>query len=229
MRSLHLISFVGIDAQTNLEELKCFEDDCEFSVLYSDSKSQTKHIRYPSYDFCNNFLDWAIKNRVNGSLHLCGNVIDRYLNQDKDVLDLCDKSARIQLNLNIANYPNYQELADKICQVNDKYQYNIILQQNKTKSKFMEVLLNQVTRPISLLHDSSGGFGREISETVKPDTHHFTGYAGGINPENVLRIVNLIENNNPDGRPFYIDMESGIRENNIFSIEKCHQIVKNLL
>jgi phosphoribosylanthranilate isomerase len=54
----------------------------------------------------------------------------------------------------------------------------------------------------------------------------FPGYAGGINPENVMKIINLIEKENIWGYPYYIDMESGIRTDNIFSVKKCRDIKK---
>jgi phosphoribosylanthranilate isomerase len=100
--------------------------------------------------------------------------------------------------------------------------------QNKTKEKFMNVFMGKASRAFSLLHDSSGGFGREITSVLPPNSLYDTGYAGGINPDNVKRIVDLIESNNPHNIKYYIDMESGVRENNLFSIEKCRQVVQNL-
>lgn len=231
MKNLKLISFVGIDEKTILEDILKMESvvPYEFGVLFSDSKSLTNHIRYPNYKFCKEFLEWGIKNNVQTSLHLCGTVIERFLNKEKDVLDLCADAGRIQLNLNIKEYPDHEDLSSRIWSVQKFTGYSIILQQNKTKEKFMQVFLKQNTFPISLLHDGSGGFGREITQTVPPDDRHFTGYAGGIKPENVSKIVGLIENNNPNNRPYYIDMESGVRVDNVFSIEKCKEVINNLL
>lgn len=235
MKNLNLISFVGVDEQTALVDLDKISVsfvtgvNVEWSVLYSDSKSTTKHIRYPSYDFCKGFLERGAKTLYTKcSLHLCGSVIDRYLKQEQDVIDLCKPARRIQLNLNIHSYPDHEKLADDILSVASKHGHHVILQQNKTKEKFMEVFMNKANIAFSLLHDGSGGFGREITEVISPHPKHNTGYAGGIKPENVARIVELIDKNNPDNLPYYIDMESGIRENNIFSVEKCHQVIQNL-
>lgn len=234
MKNLNLISFVGVDEQTVLTELDKISNSfvtgvaVEWSVLYSDSKSVTKHTRYPSYNFCKGFLERGAKTLYTMcSLHLCGSVIDRYLKQEQDVMDLCAPATRIQLNLNIHNYPDYDKLTDDILAVANKHKHHLILQQNKTKEKFMEVFLKKAPI-ISLLHDGSGGFGREITSVVSPDPKHKTGYAGGINPDNVKKIVELIDANNPNNLPYYIDMESGIRENNIFSVEKCIKVIDNL-
>lgn len=236
MNNLHLISFVGVDEHTKLEDLidnSSFIEDVavEWSVLFSDSKSIKNYIRYPSYEFCKSFLQVGAPNiHSMRSLHLCGSVINRYLKQESDVIELCQPATRIQLNLNINNYAEneYEELAENIVFVATKYGHHIILQQNKTKEKFMNVFTGKATFAFSLLHDSSGGFGKEITSVAPPSPLNDTGYAGGINPDNVKNIVNLIEDNNPQNFRYYIDMESGIRENNLFSLNKCHQVIQNL-
>lgn len=232
MNNLTLVSFVGVDVHTNFQDVLHLAANSliqtEFSVLYSDTKSKGNYVRYPSYDFCQKFLDWAATIGVHGSLHLCGSVIERYLKQEQDVMDLCEKAHRIQLNLNIKDFPDHEKLTDDILAVIQAHKHRVILQQNKTKQAFMKVFLEKSDAPISLLHDGSGGFGREISEVVEPDATHFTGYAGGIKPENVEKIVELIEDSNPFDKDFYIDMESGVREDNVFSIEKCRQVLEKL-
>lgn len=236
MKNLHLISFVGVDEQTNLEDLKdnssfIEEVAVEWSVLFSDSKSIRNYIRYPSYEFCKDFLKVNPQNiHSMRSLHLCGSVIDRYLKQESDVISLCEGATRIQLNLNINNYSEseYEKLADNIGFIVNNYGHHIILQQNKTKEKFMKVFMGKVNFALSLLYDSSGGFGREITSVLPPNPLYDTGYAGGINPDNVKRIIDLVESNNPHNIKYYIDMESGVRENNLFSINKCRQVIQNL-
>lgn len=236
MKNLHLISFVGVDEQTNLKDLEnnsCTIDDValEWSVLFSDSKSIRNYIRYPSYDFCKDFLKVKSKDIYTmRSLHLCGSVINRFLKQEPDTIELCNLATRIQLNLNINNYleNEYEELAENIVFLSQKYGYHFILQQNKTKEKFMNVFTGKATNSFSLLHDSSGGVGKEITSIVPPSPLCDTGYAGGINPDNVKKIINLIDENNPQNIKYYIDMESGIRENNLFSLKKCQQVIQNL-
>jgi len=234
MKNLILVSFVGVDEKTNLEDINNFnaEFPCEWSVLYSDSKSTGNYSRYPSYSFCKDFLEWGSRTGWITSLHLCGSVIERYLNQDADVIDLCKKAHRIQLNLNIKNFPSYEKLTEDLIGVMTNHDHSIILQENKTKRNFNLSFLKTIPSTlyvnVSLLHDGSGGFGREITQVNPPDGIFFTGYAGGLKPENVVKIVELIENNNPQNEKYYIDMESGIRENNVFSINKCQQVINNL-
>ena len=235
MKNLSLVSFVGVDADTNLEDLKKFKNSIptEFGVLYSDSKSLTNHKRYPSLQFCKDFLQWSKSNTENlASLHLCGDVIGRYLAQEADVLDLCKNANRIQLNLSISSFPSYEKLTNDLISVMTTHGHNIVLQENKTKRNFnlafLKTISSSLRGQISLLHDGSGGFGREITQVESPSGLHYTGYAGGIKPENVAKIVDLIEKNNPNGLKYYIDMESGVRTDNTFSLEKCQQVINNL-
>src|SRR5574338_1098756 len=119
MKNLKLVSFVGVDEKTQFSELEKLSNAyaglgfIEWSVLFSDSKSVGNYARYPSYDFCKKFLDVSSKTSyVHSSLHLCGSVIERYLKQDKDVMDLCEKAHRIQLNTNIRNFSSYEKLTE---------------------------------------------------------------------------------------------------------------------
>lgn len=235
MKNLSLISFVGVDVHTNLLDLQRVNGpiNCEWSVLYSDSKSVGNYVRYPSYKFCKEFLEWGAKSFPRMcSLHLCGSVIERYLKQDEDVMDLCTHAFRIQLNLNIAEFPGYQKLTNDLINMMKTHNHHIVLQQNKTKANFnlafLKTLPSALYDNVNLLYDGSGGFGREITKVESPNAYHFTGYAGGIKPENVARIVNLIESVNLNNKEYYIDMESGVRENNIFSVAKCQQVIDNL-
>ncbi len=230
MKNLSLVSFVGIDVLTDLREIKEWESHipCEFGILHSESQTGN---RYPSYKFCELYLKWATLKNVKTSLHLCGSeVINKFISNDPQIINLCKVAGRTQLNINISKFKDYNELADKILDVTFKHNLTVILQQNATKKSFNEVIFSKINKDtkINFLHDSSGGFGRVISKVLPPDPEHFTGYAGGIKPENVSDIVKLIEENNPSGSSYYIDMESGIRENNLFSLKKCREIIDNL-
>ena len=159
MKNLALVSFVGVDNHTNWDEIAKFESDipCEWSVLFSDSKSQTKHVRYPEYSFCKDFLEWGEEKSLLTSIHLCGDVIQRYLKQEQDVMDLCDIANGIQLNLNIHSFPEHEKLADDILKLVTERNHKVILQLNKTKEKFMGVFFKKAQARVRVLHDGSGG------------------------------------------------------------------------
>lgn len=229
--NLKLISFVGIDTKTDLKSIEeinshDFNFELEFGVLHSEKQISN---RYPGYDFCNKFLTQC--KEYNTSLHLCGQeAIEKYLSKDHDMMKLCSNAGRIQLNMNIRKVDNYEGLSTKLIDMMNNENHSIILQVNESKKVFTEVMLEKMpshlNNKLSLLYDASGGFGKALSVIEPVFENNFTGYAGGINPDNVKDIVELIDNNS--NKKYYIDMESGIRDDDWFSIEKCKRIIMKL-
>lgn len=231
--NLKLISFVGVDAKTNQDALAALNMEgvtLEFSVLFSEGR---KGGRYSTYEFCRTFLD--SNGDFDKSLHLCGqSAINKFLAYDKDIMSLCSKANRIQLNFSIKKHDE-EKLIEGVLNAMD-LGHHVILQMNKSKAAFIERLAIEMVAvfdvyedKLSLLYDSSGGFGREIKQVNEPREDYFTGYAGGLKPENVRRVVGMIQAKNVDGLPYYIDMESGIRTDNIFAIAKCEAVIAELL
>ena len=74
---------------------------------------------------------------------------------------------------------------------------------------------------IDWLFDKSGGTGIAPDRWPEhPGGKRFVGYAGGINPGNVLDVIGSI-----DARgEYWIDMESGVRTNNIFDLDLCREV-----
>ena len=228
MSNLELISFVGVDTKTDHAALAALNMEgvtLEFSVLFSEGR---KGGRYSTYEFCRGFLDSA--GSFDKSLHLCGqSAINKFLDNDKDIMLLCSMASRIQLNFSIKKHDE-SKLIEGVMDAMDKG-HHVILQMNKSKAAFIEMLTAldvYAGAMLSLLHDSSGGFGREIKQVVEPRLDYFTGYAGGLKPENVRRVVEMIEEKNISGLPYYIDMESGVREANVFSTSKCGKVLEAL-
>ena len=70
---------------------------------------------------------------------------------------------------------------------------------------------------VDWLFDASGGRG--IAPAVwPPHPGRLVGYAGGINPDNVLAV--LAAGVGAAG-PYWIDMESGVRTDDRFDLKKC--------
>jgi phosphoribosylanthranilate isomerase len=110
-----------------------------------------------------------------------------------------------------------------------------IIQYNTLKQQFVHLCINSIAKKVSsnierfhILHDASGGNGVELSRIPSSPWENFTGYSGGINPENCVKMVENIEQAIGFNRPYYIDMESGIRTNNQFDLTKCKAVYKNI-
>ena len=256
---LELISFVGVDTETNLEDLLEFDAKCvealevvgnypfvEYGFLYSETRSNTADKRYPSLKFIKEASGKLIEHAVATSIHLCGTeAVDLYLKGDSHLLSVIDDS-RVQLNFNMKNY-DAAELVDQVLEASERHPLPLILQVNKSKAEFIKLLLKKmhaasamdgVLPNIDLLHDGSGGFGREIEVVSRPYKGILTGYAGGLKPGNIGRVLSLIEDTLPKGEAqigaaieddsYYLDMESGVRTDNVFDISKCQQVINEV-
>lgn len=236
------VSFVGVDIKTDLELLKTFQDFntihltkqpyIEWGVLVSPSR-MGKHNRYPPLEFAVDFAHSP--DAYNRSIHLCGSAVDDYLFRPDSEIGLFAATAlaRIQLNFSIDKY-NQDELIQILMDRILIKKHSLILQYNKSKKKFMDKLLQQIASiaqgnptTLSVLYDGSGGFGRVIEKFDPPQKGFYTGYAGGLNPENVESIVQNISKVSGN-IPYYIDMESGIRTKDWLDLEKCKSIIQTL-
>ena len=84
---------------------------------------------------------------------------------------------------------------------------------------------NNKTTNTHILYDSSGGRGVEIKQIKSPYKNIYTGYSGGINPDNIDDICKQITFHKKDDR-VWIDIQTGARTNNEFDLEKVETILK---
>lgn len=75
------------------------------------------------------------------------------------------------------------------------------------------------------LYDTSFGTGKSPDHwPTLPIGGPFCGYSGGIRAENVSEILSAI--NAPSGSQYFIDMESGVRTNGRFDLQKCEAVCR---
>lgn len=244
-----LISFVGVDHKTDQEAILALQDTdfisfeskeptFEWGVLVSPERAG-KQNRYPSIDFAQDFIQNNGFGTSARSIHLCGKAVDDYLFSPNSEIGFFASHAiaRLQLNFAIDKY-NLDEITDIIINRLVYERHELILQYNKSKQKFVDNLLQKMrdggndpaTVNLSILYDGSGGFGKVIEKFEPPINGCYTGYAGGLKPDNVGEIIKNIGKIAGD-QEYYIDMESGIRTDDFLDLEKCKSIistVKNL-
>jgi hypothetical protein len=138
-----------------------------------------------------------------------------------------DRSIIFQYNLNNADF-----LIDAIIGTN-KDPLSIAIQAIKDGYEKMYESEN-VPKNVQFLFDSSGGNGL-YDDTLfytEPILDYYTGYAGGINCENIESICEIISSNknadhhHPNNTNCWIDLESGVRTNNEFDLEKVETILR---
>ena len=140
---------------------------------------------------------------------------------------------RSQLNYNFSYNQNWS-LTHLNVFADENRSREIILQYNKSNKQVIDEFKVSFPENINILYDASGGRGTEIKE-VLPPFKKFTGYAGGITDKNIDGICKIITNHS-DNSTVWIDMESGVRTNDIFDLEKtiavlnvCRQYVSPLM
>lgn len=233
------ISFIGIDSDTNLNELKKLptltKHKIEFGILYSENKMDNSQ-RYPNKKEILKMLDGLNSQETNFtlSLHLCGQSVSKFLSMNEEIIALCKKFNRVQLNIPAGEFKNSSNLFKKLNNIlslidASRLPFIVVLQYNSRNKELLDNFINEnfhYRNCFDILFDNSGGLGKEIDTPFPQINNIYCGYAGGINPDNINTIVEKI--NTVAKQSYYIDMESGIREDDLFSIQKCQMLLENL-
>ena len=75
------------------------------------------------------------------------------------------------------------------------------------------------------LYDTSFGTGKAPATWPElPAPGPFCGYSGGIRPENVVAVLDAIGAR--QAAQYWIDMESGVREDGRFSLARCEAVCR---
>lgn len=197
----------------NLSKLYPF---VEWGILYSVNKEGTN--RYPSQKWINILNNYE----VNLSAHFCGWHSKSVLEGGKYYLinNLTPNYKRVQLNYSFFNF---------LYDLESLYKYSesitnrkIILQHNNKNSEPLRK--HKPTENINILYDSSGGRGKVISGINQPFINNYTGYSGGLSPENIEHFCDLITKY-PNESNVWLDLESGVRTDNVFDIKKVEEVL----
>lgn len=212
------ITFTGIDNKTKIKDIETLYKKypfIEFGFLVSESNTNKQLVnRYPDLVMLK-----GLKNKnIPLALHVCGRIAREIVQKNNweplfnlmgDYLNLFQ---RIQLN--VAGIEKFNEnitfLPDKIF---------IIQTNNKTNALYEHY--KHLSNVVSF-QDNSGGIGK-----VESNFGMFNGYAGGINSENVLEILQKITEINQND--FWIDMETSLRRNDKFDVKICEEICEKIV
>lgn len=220
------ISLIGIDEKTDLKELQILQDKyplVEFGVIMSKNWKDNGN-RYWNPDNLEKLKD---KN-LNLSLHLCGSLARSAILNDWNPTLLFLKEninlfKRAQLNIS-TNKKNPENL---ILDIPKPLKEVIIQQKGIDGAKmFLDYYQKTKDKKVSILLDSSGGLGID-TPLIPLDIECKVGYAGGFGPDNILEKTRLLLNSEKT-HDFWVDMESKIRTNDWFDIEKAYDICQKV-
>lgn len=207
------ITFTGADEHTDRAAMRqlASEYPIEWGILFSPMRQGAG--RYPPMEWISDLL--RENNRLKYAAHICG-AHSRALLQplgktaiDSFILDVFD---RVQINTS--------DPAPDIEQVN---RWASIIGAKPILQCRGEYFPDDDR--VLWLFDASGGRGITPGFWARAPigSKNPHGYAGGLNPENVARHLPMIEWES--GTEFWIDMESGVRdESDRFDLRKCRAV-----
>ena len=215
------ITFTGVDDVTDLHRLVDIQKKypkVEFGVLVSRKWKEN------GPRFLSPFKTKELRGLgLRLSAHLCGSMardvlhMGGFSNTD-DFPEIIDIFSRVQLN--VSNYDEPENMSPYIL---PGPLQEIIIQQAFNHNTFMLCRIASGDC-ISILLDESGGKGIEAPFRMPSYLHNVhVGFAGGINPDNVVAKVQEITSL-PHINRFWIDMESGVRTNDRFDLDKVEQV-----
>lgn len=225
------VTITGADNNSSVDEMIRLSqnyDFVEWGILFG---SQTNIDRFPDErGLVNLYASLLPGNNIKLSGHLCGKYSRQVLeNNDFTFVEFLNRFERIQLNYNFGNSSNKWLIGNLINYVSSpRNRHNFILQWNKSNQKQLYPYHKDGQfNYIHLLYDSSGGRGKEIEYIQEPLNTIFTGYSGGIGPDNIDKVISAIENTGND-KYVWIDMESKVRTDNKLDFNKVEEILKKV-
>jgi len=231
---INKVTFTGIDNSVDMDRLKKISKEkpfIEWSILYSMA-AQGKVDKYPSEKYITTFLQHDIPIAV----HLCGAIVSNLLKDERtplialiennSVLNTAISHAkRVQLNFN-AKKLNLSK--NRLLHTMEMFP-TTILQVNSNNMALVNEIKDLGTGAgvkVDYLFDASGGRGKEIDAIPLPITGEYCGYAGGLNPENLERVLEKMNFELPSDLKVWIDFETGVRTDEKFDLDKVLKCIE---
>lgn len=224
MAKLQHITFTGVDGKTDIDALIKLQNQysiAEFGVLVSQNWWKNGN-RY----FNPSFLGALA--HLNLSAHFCGKIsryaicgyfspFFKWAKEYKSMFNRC------QINISAAT--ENPEIFVPTSLYSQFFKEFII--QQKSADNCSLFINSTMYDKVSVLLDASGGRGIDTPIKVLPnaDKHFKVGYAGGFTPENVAEKLTYLYEQKEVG-DFWIDMESGVRTDDWFDIDKVRSVLE---
>ena len=215
-----ICTLTGVDEHTPIRKIARLQRQypfVEFGVLVSPKHAGTG--RYPSFQWIDTLLSDGAISRRQMALHVCGEAVERLLSGESDDMDrLTRLTRRVQLNFRYS--PALRDRLVKL--IHDRPGATFITQYNEANR---DVWSDCPAINHQILFDASGG--RRVLPATWPAPHLIaaSGYAGGLGPENIATQLPLIHDA-AAGRAYWIDMESGLRTDDRFDLDKAERVLE---
>lgn len=226
---------------------------------YFCKSSQEGQPRYASQEWISELskVVQSSNHRMELAAHLCGQRVNDILEYNDEAKKFLSELRpmgfhRVQINATAVNGVDTSNLSNNVNAVAkailDHGELEFILQKNEETQPLWEGLLNlesfgekgKLPSNVVMLVDESKGTGILASSWPSPPDEYDIGYAGGIGPNNVKRVLEDIRQV-AAGRNVWIDMESSLRtkvkvengedgncEMDVFDLDKCFKCIETI-
>lgn len=237
--SIRAIGFCGADDSVHPHQLAILCHSyplVEFGVLFRPDKEGQP--RYATTEWVQKLGVVTSKLQMKLAAHLCGSRVNDVLaGDDRFVVSLVAWGfRRVQINATAVNGVDTSKLRESVqsfLSVVERHpEVEFIIQKNdETNPLWQPIIELGVPSNISMLVDESKGTGVAASSWPEPPLEFDVGYAGGIGPRNVRKVMREISEVAGE-RTIWIDMESSLRSVkdglDVFDLDKCYRVVQAL-
>lgn len=218
---LRCVSITGADDGVSIADLNAVAADypfVEWALLLMPEAAGTP--RAPSPEWISDFA--ATYKGAHKAMHLCGTALTGFAAGQADILAMMQGFSRIQLNLEFGAVEGQYAPGELLAQIAAHPQFTFIIQYTEKRRSWLTELSALPNH--ALLFDASAGRGVAPADWPAPLPGHDCGYAGGINPDNVA--VHLQRIAAAGAAETWIDMESGVRTDDRFDLDKVRAVLK---
>ena len=219
---LKYCSITGADDAVQISDLSKLAAEFPFletAILLLPARAGTP--RFPKLEWIETF--GATYTGNNAAMHLCDDGFLGFIAGHQEIRNLMRGFQRIQLNLKFGDVEGKYDPLELVARVSEAPQWQFILQYTADKNELLPLFEDVPNHAV--LFDESAGRGVSPDRWDAPLPGHFCGYAGGMNPDNVEANLKMIQNV-ADGHMTWIDMESGVRTDDRFDLDKMRRVLE---
>lgn len=219
---LKYCSITGADDAVDPKDMASFSREfpfVEWAILLLPARAGTA--RFPSTQWIEKFSKECAGS--NNAMHLCDGAFLGFIDGDPQILKLMQGFKRIQLNLKFGDVEGKYDPKKLMERVKASPQWQFILQYGKDKKGLLPLFKDVPNHAV--LFDESAGRGISPDSWDAPLSGHSCGYAGGMNPDNVGKNLEIISKV-AKGYTTWIDMETGVRTNDVFDLAKVRRVLE---
>lgn len=218
---LSCVAITGPDDAVNIGDLNAMAEQfpyVEWALLCEPEAAGTA--RAPSFEWIDEFMREAKGHRA---VHMCTSALIGLSNGEEKFRRIVAGFDRIQLNFKYRDAGDSVNLPGLVAQVKSFPDKTFIFQYG---GKYMKLLSAfKGCGNMALLFDASAGSGTLPGSWPAPVEGFVCGYAGGLSPDNVVAQIRAIAKAAP-GYTTWIDMESGVRTNDVFDLTKVRCVLE---